>query len=240
MTRQEEAEALLLDVQGLDETPTPNPQPKRNTRRNTMRHGYDSDVDDDEVFGADDPIRRAGLTTLAIQLTIANAQQLGNAAAGLDLFKNTDLAAAALPTGVVIPVLADYKSTVAYLLASPSLLQSMVIQSNESNAAGAPVMSSLVISPKRVTPFGANMANAIAVQSYMTTQDFQANRVTIPLKVALDTFTFLNLVTGINTSGAAVTLNITLMIGKRVQAAKQLKGQPVRVLPGGRGPVNAK
>lgn len=203
-----------------------------------MRHGYDAEVDEDEIFGADDPIKRAGLTTLAIQLTIANAAQLGGAATGLDLFKNTDLAAAALPTGVVLPALADYKSTIAYFLASPSLLQSIVIQSNESAVTGAPVLASLKISPKRVTPFGSNMANQIQVQSYMTTQDFQANRITIPLKVALDTFSFLNLVSDVNTSGAAVTLNVTLMIGKRVQAAKQLKGQPVRVLPGGRGPVN--
>lgn len=205
-----------------------------------MRYGYDSEVDDGEIFGADDPIKRAGLTTLAVQLTIANLQQLGNAATGLDLFRNTDLSAAALPTGVVAPVLADYISTIKYFLASPSLLQSIVIQSNESATGGAPVLSSLRISPKRVTPFGSNMANQVAVQSYMTTQDFQANRCTIPIKVALDTFTFLNLVSDVNNSGAAVTLNITLMIGKRVQAAQQLKGQPVRVLPGGRGPVNAK
>jgi hypothetical protein len=33
-----------------------------------------------------------------------------------------------------------------------------------------------------------------------------------------------------------VTLNLTLMIGKRAQARAALKGAPMRVLPGGRGP----
>lgn len=229
MTREEYAEALLLDVQGLDlDTP--------NKERTPMSYGYDSDVNDDEVFGADDPVKAAGLSTLPVQLTIANL-----AALSLDLFKVDDVDAAALPTGVASPVIASYKNIIKYLLASPSQLQSIIIQSNESATGGAPVLSSLRIAPKRVTPFGANTSNEIRVQSYQTTQDFQANRVTIPLKVALDAFTFLNMVSDTNNSGSAVTLNVTFMVGRRVQNRKQLSGgAPMRVLPGGRGPVPVK
>lgn len=232
MTRQQLAEALLLDVQGLD---TPKPTSRKNLP--TMRsHGYDSDLNDDEAFGADDPVKRAGLSTLAIQLSIANT-----AALSLDLFKSDDLDAAALPTGVVSPVIAPYKNIIKYLLANPSQLQSIVIQSNESATGGAPVLSSLRISPKRVTPFGMNASNEIRVQSYQTTQDFQANRITVPLAVILDAFSFLNLVSDVNSSGAAVVLNLTLMIGKRAQASQPLKqGAPMRIAPGGRGPVPAR
>lgn len=232
MTREEYAEALLLDVQGLD-TPT-----NETERENIMSngYGYDSDISDDEVFGADDPVKAAGLSTLPVQLTIANA-----AALSLDLFKSDDVDAAALPTGIASPLIAPYKNIIKYLLANPSQLQSVIIQSNESATGGAPVLSSLRISPKRVTPFGANSSNEIRVQSYQTTQDFQANRVTIPLRVALDAFTFLNLVSDTNGSGSTVTLNVTFMIGRRVQNRKQLSGgAPMRVLPGGRGPVPVK
>jgi hypothetical protein len=233
MTRQELAEALLLDVQGLDES---NPPPRNTRKKNIMGpYGYDSEMQDDDVFGADDPVKRAGLSTLPIQISIANAASLS-----LDLFKSDDLDAAALPTGVVSPALAGYKNVIKDLLASPSQLQSIVIQSNESATGGAPVLSSLRIAPKRVTPFGMNASNEIRVQSYQTTQDFQANRITIPLKVALDAFSFLNMVSDVNASGSAVVLNITLMIGRRMNAAAGLKGSPMRVLPGGRGPVPLK
>lgn len=232
MTRQEYAEALLLDVQGLD-IPTRHFQRKN---ENTMRaNGFDADMHDD-VFGADDPVKRAGLSTLPIQLTIANA-----AALNLDLFKVTDQQAAALPTGVVSPALASYRDTINYLLASPSQLQSIVIQSNESATGGAPVLSSLRIAPVRSTPFGMNTSNEIRVQSYQTTQDFQANRITIPLSVALDAFTFLRFTSDTNGSGSAVTINVTLMVGRRVQASAQLKqAAPMRMAPGGRGPVRAR
>lgn len=191
------------------------------------------DNDEDDAFGADDPVKRAGLSTLRVQLSIANL-----AALSLDLFKSDDLDAAALPTGVVSPVLAPYKNVIKYLTSNPSALQSVVIASSESASTGAPLLSSLVISPKRVTPFGMNNSNQVSAQSYQTTQDFQANRITIPLAVALDGFSFLNMVTDTNNSGAAVTFNVTLMIGRRNQARAGLKqAAPMRVLPGGRGPV---
>lgn len=203
--------------------------------------GFDSQFQDDEAFGADDPVKRAGFSTLPLQLTITNAQQLGNAAAGLDLFKVNDVDAAALPTGVASPVIADYKNIIKYLLANPSQLQSIVIQSNESATGGAPVLGSLRISPKRVTPFGMNCANEVRIQSYQTTQDFQANRVTIPLSVPLDAFTFLNLISDTNASGATVLLNLTLMIGRRVEGRNQIRpgAQPMTQRPGGRGMVAA-
>lgn len=240
MTREEYANALLLDVAGLDSAPAES-QP-RNTRKQTnMRQNFDADVSDDELFGADDPVKQAGLSTLPVQLTIANAQQLGNSANGLDLFKVDDVDAAALPTGVVSPALAAYKNVIKYLLANPSQLRSIVISSNESATGGAPVLSSVRINPKRVTPFGLQTANEIRVQAYQTTQDFQANRITIPLSVGLDAFTFLNLVSDVNGSGGAVTLNLTLMVGKRAQAKQALKNAaPMRVMPGGRGPVAIK
>lgn len=202
--------------------------------------GFDSDFGD-EAFGADDPVKRAGFSTLPVQLTIANAQQLANSATGLDLFKVDDVDAAALPTGVASPALASYKNIIKYLMANPSQLQSIVIQSNESATGGAPVLGSLRISPKRVTPFGMNCANEVRIQSYQTTQDFQANRVTIPLAVPLDSFTFLNLISDTNTSGATVLLNLTLMIGRRVEGRRQIPrgAAPMTQRPGGRGPVVA-
>lgn len=224
MTREEYAEALLQDVQGFD------------SEGNDTMNQFDSDLTDEEAFGADDPVKSAGLSTLPIQLAIANT-----AALSLDLFKVDDLAAAALPTGVNSPAIASYRNIIAYLLASASMLQSIIIQSNESSTAGAPVLSSLRIAPKRVTPFGLSASNEVRVQSYQTTQDFQANRATIPLKVALDSFSFLNLVTDTNTSGSTVLLNLTFLIGKRVDARKQLKGgAPLAVRPGGRGVVAVK
>ena len=232
MTREELAEALLLDVQGLDT----NTNQARDTNTMGNGYGYDSDVSDDEIFGADDPVKAVGLSTLPIQLQVANAASLN-----VDLFKTSDLAAAALPTGILSPAIASYRDIIAYVLANPSLLQSITITTNESSTGGAPVLSSLRISPKRVTPFGANTSNEIRVQSYQTTQDFQSNRTSIPLKVALDSFTYLNFTSDVNGSGAAVTFNVTFFIGRRVQNRKQLSGgAPMRQLPGGRGPVPVK
>lgn len=223
MTREEYAEALLQNVQGFDNDPRDNPNMNQ----------FDSDVSDEDAFGADDPVKSAGLSTLPIQLTIANAASLS-----LDLFRVDDLSAAALPTGIASPVIAAYRNIIAYLLASASMLQSIIIQSNESATGGAPVLSSLRIAPKRVTPFGLSASNEVRVQSYQTTQDFQANRATIPLKVALDSFSFLNLVTDVNGSGATVTLNLTFLIGRRTDNRKQLKGgTPLAMRPGGRGVV---
>ena len=225
MTREQYAEMLLRDVQGLDTTPNEGTRP--------MSYGFDNDSPEDELFGADDPVKRAGLSTLPIQFTIANLASLN-----VDLLKVDDLALAALPTGVSSPVVAAYTNIVKYLLANPSRLQSVIIQSNETATGGAPVLSSLRINPKRVTPFGLNSANEIRVQSYQTTQDFQANRVTIPLAVSLDAFTFLNFVSDQNTSGASVVMNVTLMIGRRNESRKNLKGGgPVAMRPGGRGPT---
>lgn len=236
MTRAEYANLLLLDVAGLDDDEQLHPHPNQEYQQ--MRN-FDSDLQDDDVFGADDPVKAAGLSTLPVQLTIAVSQQLGNAAAGLNLFIVNDVDAAALPTGVVSPVLAEYKNIIKFVLANPSQLRSVVIQSNESATGGAPVLSSLRIAPQRITPFGLNSANEIRVQSYQTTQDFQANRITIPLSMGLDAFTFLNFKSDVNGSGAIVTLNLTLMVGKRAQGRAGLKA-PMMVRPGGRGPSPAR
>jgi len=225
MRRDEYAEALMMDVHGFDAA-----------HEDMTMEQFDSDSQfGDETFGADDPVKAAGLSTIPIQLTIANA-----AALSLDLMKIDDLAAAALPTGVASPAIAAYRNLIAYVQANPCQLQSIVIGSSESATGGAPVLQSLRISPKRVTPFGANFANEVRAQSYQTTQDFQANRATIPLSVGLDGFTFLNMVTDTNNSGATVTLNVTLMVGRRADGRKQLRKAPAMAMrPGGRGPVPA-
>lgn len=203
--------------------------------------GYDDDGPHDEVFGVDDPVKRAGLSTLTIQLTIANAQVLGNAAAGVNLFDATDVDAAALPTGIATPTLANYKLIVKYLLASPALLQSISFISSETTSSGAPLLSSLILTPQRVTPFGLQNANAIQLQSYQTTQDFQVTRSTVPLRTILDGFSRLNLTSGTNASGGTITINCVFFIGKRVEARKQIKGGPAMTMrPGGRGPTPVK
>ncbi len=200
--------------------------------------GYDDDGPQDEIFGVDDPVKRAGLSTLTIQLTIANAQTLGNAATGVNLFDATDVDAAALPTGVAAPTLANYKLIVKYLLASPALLQSISFTSSETASSGAPLLSSLILTPQRVTPFGLQNANQIQLQAYQTTQDFQVQRSTVPLRTILDGFSRLNLTSATNASGGTVTINCVFFIGKRVEARRQIKGGPAMAMrPGGRGPV---
>jgi len=200
--------------------------------------GYDDDGPQDEVFGVDDPVKRAGLSTLTIQLTIANAQQLGNATTGVNLFDATDLDAAALPTGIASPAIASYKLICKYLLASPALLQSISFNSSEAPSTNAPLLASLILTPQRVTPFGLTNANQIQLQSYQTTQDFQVARSTVPLRTILDGFSRLNLTSAVNGSGATVTINVVFFIGRRVEARRAIKGGPAMTMrPGGRGPA---
>ena len=200
--------------------------------------GYDDDNADDSVFGADDPIKRAGLSTIPIQLTITNAQQLGNAATGLNLFDATDIDATALPTGIATPTLANYKLIVKYLSMNPAILQSVMFSSNEAASTGAPVLASLLLTPQRVTPFGLTNANQIQLQAYQTTQDFQVGRTTVPLRAVIDGFTRLNLVSAVNGSGATVLITCTFFFGKRAEGRKQLKGGGmITMRPGGRGPA---
>ena len=102
---------------------------------------------------------------------------------------------------------------------------------------GAPLLASLKVTPTRQTPFGLTCGNETRVQSYQTTQDFQANRVTVPMQVTLDGFTFLALTTDVNGSGATVTFNVTFLIGRRVENRKNIRGgAPMTMAPGGRGP----
>lgn len=193
---------------------------------------YDSDGGDDgEDFGADDPIKRAGFSTLPITLQVANA-----AALSVNLFSQLDVDAAALPTGVTAPVLASYKGIVKYLLANPAQVQSVILASNESASTGAPLLASLRITPTRASPFGLSCGNEIRAQSYQTTQDFQANRITIPMSAALDGFTSLVLASDTNGSGATVTFNVTFLVGKRVEGRRNIqRASPVAVAAGGRG-----
>lgn len=200
--------------------------------------GYDDDGPQDEIFGVDDPVRRAGLSTLIIQLTIANLQQLGNAATGVTLFSQADASAAALPTGIASPVLATYTGIVKYLLSNPSLIQSVSFTSSEATSTGGPLLSSLVLTPQRQTPFGLQNSNAIQLQAYQTTQDFQPTRSTVPLRMIVDGFSTLNLTSATNNSGGTVTINCVFFFGKRVEGRKQLKGgSPMVMRPGGRGPA---
>ena len=203
-------------------------------------HGYDSDSDDN-AFGADDPIKRGGLSSLTIQLKVTNAQQLGNAAAGVNLFDQADVDAAALPTGINTPVLASYKKAVKYFLANPSLLQSIVFASNEADSTGAVVMQSFSIIPTRSTPFASQQSNALPLQQYQTTQDFKANRTTVPLRAVIDGFTLINITSAVNATGADVLVNCVFFFGARVENRKQIKGgSPLVMRPGGRGPVAVK
>lgn len=222
MNRRAYADLLMRDVQGLEGA---------NANMNPG-YGYDGDAagfGDD--FGADDPIKRAGYSTLPITLQVANA-----AALAVTLFSNTDVDAAALPTGVTAPVLASYKSIVKYLLANPAQVNSVILQSNESASTGAPLLSSLRITPTRTTPFGLTCGNEIRAQSYQTTQDFQANRITIPMSAILDGFTTLVLASDTNGSGATVTFNVTFLVGKRVENRRSITPSgPVAVAAGGRG-----
>lgn len=227
MSPEEYAETLLLDVQGLDLPP----QTKK--ARHSMRN-FDAEVSDDD-FGADDPVKAAGLSTLAIQLSIANAASLN-----VNLFTVTDLTAPALPTGIISPTIANYRDAIAYFHSNPARTASLLFASNESAGAGAPVLASLQVAPTRKTPFGLTTSNSTRIQSYQTTQDFQANRVTLPLAVNLDTFTSLSITSDVNNSGATVIINLTVMFGKRVDQRRNLGnggGGAMAIRPGGRGPV---
>lgn len=195
-------------------------------------HGYDAEMDY-EAFGADDPIKRGGLSTLPIQLSIANLASLS-----VELFSQADVDAAALPTGIASPSLADYKKAVRYFLANPAMLQSINLSSSETSTGGAPVLQSLKVQPIRDTPFGLNCSNELQLQAVQTTHDFQANRSTMPLKVVIDGFTKLKLVTAQNNSGATITINAVFYFGARVENRKQLRGgAPLAIRPGGRGPA---
>lgn len=227
MTPEQYAETLLLDVQGLDDN-----QPQ--TRKTPTMRNFDAQSPDDEQFGADDPVKQAGLSTLALQLSIANG-----AALNVNLFTITDLAAAALPTGLISPTIANYRDAIAYFHANPARTASMLFASNESASAGAPVLASIQVAPTRKTPFGLQTSNSTRIQSYQTTQDFQANRVTLPLAIPLDTFTSLSVTSDTNNSGAAVIINLTIMFGKRIDQRRGLGagGQQVAMRPNGRGVV---
>lgn len=226
MNRAELASLLMRDVQGLDL-----PSNERNSNMNG--YGYDGESDGlGEDFGADDPIKRAGFSTLPIQITVANAASLN-----LNLFSNVDVDAAALPTGLASPTLANYKSLVKYLLANPSQMQSVIVMSNEAVSTGAPLLASLKVTPTRNTPFGLTCGNETRVQSYQTTQDFQANRVTVPMQATLDGFTYLACTSDANASGGTITFNLTFLIGRRVENRKNIRGgAPMTMAPGGRGP----
>lgn len=221
MTRQEAAAMLLNGQAGFE------------------GQGYDDLAGGVDAFGADDPISNKGLSSLIIQLTIANAQQIGNAATGVDVFRQTDTDAAALPTGVASPAIAGYKTIIRYLLSNPSQIRSILIQSSETGS--APVLSSLQITPTRSSPFGMTYANALYAQSYQTTQDYQAGRITIPLTATLDGFSYLNFVSAVNASGATVTLNVTFLVGRRAEIRRNVSNAaPLTVRPGGRGPASVR
>lgn len=213
--REEMAAALMRDMQGLD--------------------GAQFDPEGPE-FGADDPISRGGLTTLAVQMSVANA-----AALDVNLFDQAHNDNAALPTGLVsvngVATIAEYKKLLRYLLTSPSQIRSILIQSSES-ASAAPVLASMQITPTRSNSFGLSMSNTKLLQSYQTTQDFQANRVTLPMVVTVDSFTYVRFLTGTNNSGSTVTFNLSVIFGQRAEARKQIGGaRGVVIRPGGRGPA---
>lgn len=211
------AAALLRDAQGFE------------------GNGYDDDMGD-EFFSADDPIKRAGISNLLVQLTVANLASID-----VNLFSQEHLDNAALPTNIASPVLADYKRLVRYLQANPSQVVSLLIQSSETTTSGAPLLASMTITPTRTTPFGASFSNQILVQAYQSTQDFQVTRATIPMKAGLDAFSFLRIQTGANASGGTVTFNVTVLVGKRAEIRRQVKGGTAVVMrPGGRGPAPVK
>ena len=214
MTREEMANALLRDAQGLD------------------GQGYDATMNPDS-FGADDPISRGGLSTLAIQFSIANAASLDVA-----LFSQEHLDNAALPTGLASPAIANYKALLRYLQANPSQVRSILLASSEASSS-APVLASMSLSPTRSTPFGLSASNQLLVQSFQTTQDFQANRITIPVSLTVDAFSYIRVQSGVNGSGGAITINATILFGVRREARKMVPaGQPLVVRPGGRGPAS--
>lgn len=222
MNRQAYADLLMRDVRGLE----------GNEGQGQTMNEFDNDDELGGDFGADDPIKRAGFSTLPVTITVANL-----AALNLALFSNVDADAAALPTGLTAPLIAPYKSLIRYLLSNPSQVQSIIIMSNEAVSTGAPLLASLKVTPTRTTPFGLTCGNEVRAQSYQTTQDFQANRITIPMTAALDGFTTLVCTSDTNNSGASVIFNVTFLIGKRVENRKNIRGsQPMTVAPGGRGP----
>lgn len=228
-TREQVAQMLLRDVQGLDLS---------DQESQTMQN-LDSTFNND-VFGADDPVARAGLSTLNVELTVANGQQLGNAATGLTLFSAGDASAAALPTGLVTPVIATYREWINYFIANPAQIVSINAMSNESSTTGAPLLSSMTFSPARVTPFGLQMSNQVNGRTYQTTQDFQANRLTVPVSMVIDGFTRLVMTSAVNASGAAITVNLAILFKKIAQARAPIMGGAQVVKPGGRGIANVK
>lgn len=218
MSRDEAAAALLRDAQGLD-----------------GGSGFDPEGPEFS-FGADDPMSRAGLTTLSASIEVANA-----AALDLDLFDQAHLDNVALPTGLVSigsgSTIADYKQVLRYFQSNPSQVRSMLITSSETST-DAPLLAGMTITPTRNNPFGVSMSNQRLVRSVQTTADFQANRVTFPISLALDTITFMNLATETNNSGSTVTFNIAFMIGRRAEVRRTIApAKPLVIRPGGRGPA---
>lgn len=220
-SREELAAAMMRDVQGLD------------------ARGYDVAQDPDE-FGADDPIKRAGLSTIQILFTQASGTALA-----VNLFAESDLDNASLPTGLTSvngsATVGAYHRMIRYLQANPAQIHSVLIQSSETASGGAPILSTMTITPTRITPFGLNTSNQLLVNSFQTTQDFQANRVSVPLVAALDAFSYLAFATATQSTGSPITFTTTLFFGKRQEIrAGVRRGTPMAVRPGGRGMVPVK
>jgi hypothetical protein len=218
MTREEAAQLLLKDAHGLD----------------GGANNFDPDGPEFFGLGADDPQSRAGISTIPASLLVAAGASLD-----LDLFRGRHLDSVALPTGLTSiatgATLSDYKDLLRYVFSNPMMVLSLLFTSSETQAS-APLLSSILITPTRRNPQGLVVQNQRQLRTVQTTADFQANRATFPLALPLDGITYVNFTSDVNLSGADVTVNLAILIGKRVEMRKQLgRGVPVAPRPGGRG-----
>lgn len=169
-----------------------------------------------QMADAGTPLNSADLSNFQVVLRV-----LEDALFAVNVFNGGDLGGVALPTQVIGPVNAEYQQMIRYFMANPSLLQFMNISSSESNTS-APVLNSMAVTPTRVTPFGGAQSNRQFFASFKTPQDYQLNRVVVPLRERLDTITFLRF-TSTDPAPADVDITITFYFSERAEVRQVIQ-----------------